>query len=75
MRKFHLRLAEWRFGARLADARFYKLICAWCKDPPEAGAIFPLLQDADGESQSDDFSDADDSMIFHTVAASLGAMG
>ena len=51
----------------MQDARFYKLLCCWCKEPPEAGVIFPLLKAAAGSSNEE----LDDEASFAQVTAAL----
>ncbi len=69
MRAFYLLLGEFWFRQRLEDARFYKLISVWCKDPPEPGEVFPSLRVDGAASEADDLED--DELIFQRVAGSL----
>lgn len=50
------------------DVRFYKLLCCHFKEPPEAGAVFPMLRiDADSQEEAS----VDDEATFRQVTAAL----
>ncbi len=61
-------MSSWREQERLKDIRTYHLICSLVKDPPPPDKLFPLLSGIDAEPHG---PDADDSVIFKHVAASL----
>ncbi len=70
LRKFHLRLAEWRLGQRYIENRVYLLYSAWVEKPPPPWEVLQFLNQmgTNGSGRADamcpDPLSLDDSVLY-----------